>query len=224
MRRFQVANVGVIGESIGLPADAAHHFVRVLRGRVGQTIELFDGAGNIAEATVQDIDDAAVTVIVDALRSIRATRSVTLVLAVIKGPAMDAAVRMATEAGVACVLPVISARSIAKGDRSDRWTRIATSAAQQSGRGDTPTIHPPTTLKEALQAVDGASLYIAMPGSAGLATGSKDAAVFVGPEGGWTLAEVNQVLAAGAHTISLGPWVLRADTAAAVAVAQALQR
>ncbi len=223
MRRFQVADVGDVGVFIVLPNDAAHHLVRVLRGKTGQTIELFDGDGHIALATVHGINDDAVTVVIKEIRTTRTTRSVTLVLAVIKGPAMDAAVRMATEAGVARILPVIAARSIAKGDRSERWARIATSAAQQSGRGETPAISAPTTLAEALQSVDGATLYVAVPGATEPATGTNAAAVFVGPEGGWTQAEVSQITAAGARPISLGPWVLRADTAAAVAVAQALQ-
>ncbi len=223
MRRFQVADVGDVGASIVLPSDAAHHLVRVLRGKAGQTIELFDGDGHTALATVNDIDDGVVTVVINEIRTTPTTRSVTLVLAVIKGPAMDAAVRMATEAGVARILPVLSSRSVAKGDRTERWARIATSAAQQSGRGDTPTIAAPTTLTQALLLVDGATLYIAVPGSTEPVSGTNDAAVFVGPEGGWTPAEVSQVLAAGAHPISLGPWVLRADTAAAIAVAQALQ-
>lgn len=224
MRRFLSPALGPVGTELTLPEDAAHHFARVLRGQPGQVVELFDGSGHAARVEVQRIDDDGVHGVITELRADEATRTCVLVLAVLKGNAMDTAIRMATEAGAAAIYPVFADRSVARGDRGDRWSRIAASAAQQCGRSDVPAIQPATTLAEAIStlAADHA-LYIGVVGQSGAVEGHGDVAVFVGPEGGFTDSEIGRVLAHGGHPISLGPWTLRADTAAAVAVAQAMR-
>lgn len=224
MRRFAVDRIGAAGETLTLPDDAAHHLVRVLRGQAGDTVDLFDGHGTSATAIILGTDDS-VTVRLITIRTQDASCTVLLVLAVLKGPAMDTAVRMATEAGASAILPVLAERSVARGDRSDRWSRIASSAAQQCGRADVPTVHAPTTLHEALATLPPNTLVLlAHPGSTTAPPAASDnpLALCIGPEGGWTPAEVQSIDSAHAQRVSLGPWVLRADTAAAVGTALAV--
>lgn len=145
-----------------------------------------------------------------------------LALAVLKGPAMDDAVRMATEAGMTHLHPVLAERSVATGDRAERWVRIAESAAQQCLRADVPTVHEPASLPDVLERLSGVlHRFVAHPASTDAAHpgAEADAAVLIGPEGGWTDAEVRAAREAGWTPLRLGPWVLRARTAAPVAVA-----
>ena len=219
MRRFPVATLPAVGQSIDLDDTSAHHFRRVLRGRPGQHIELFDGDRGVATAEVVHMDDDRIEVRVLAVQVIDSSDDCILALAVLKGPAMDTAVRMATEAGATAIWTVLAHRSVATGDRSDRWSRVVVSAAKQCGRVSIPDVRAPRPLADVLEDLKEHRVVIAHPTATEAPATSGPRAVLVGPEGGWTDAEVKQVLASGARAVSLGPYVLRADTAAAVGVA-----
>jgi 16S rRNA (uracil1498-N3)-methyltransferase len=209
--------------------DEARHYLRdVLRLLPGDAVEVFDGAGAAYDATVGDRFEALV---LGARREAAAVAArVSLLFALSKGEKMDLVVQKATELGASAVAPFAAERSVVRLDaekgaeRADRWRRIAAEAARQCGRHDVPEVRPPAPLAAALAALPpGAVKYVFHPGGAPLAVDSPEpeAAAYVavvGPEGGLTEAEVQACERAGARRAALGPRVLRAETAAIVAV------
>lgn len=220
MRRFKVAAIAAPGATLTVDREGSHHLLDVVHIRRGERVLVFDGSGDEAPATLTDVQDGVAVLTIDGpIASARPAHPLHLVLAVLKGPAMDDAIRMATEAGATCIRPFLASRSIARGERVDRWERVALSAAQQCGRGDVPEVQAPTDLAGALAGLAGCELFVAVPGAPRAVPAKGPAAVVVGPEGGLTESEVRAVLAAGGRPIGLGRFVLRADTASAVAVA-----
>ncbi len=220
VRRFHHAPLGCPGDLLHLGPEVAHHVTRVLRRKAGEAVVLFDGAG--LEAPGELVIEADRVSVRQSGPSVPAgpAFAIHLLLGVLKGPTMDDAIRMATEAGASVIHPLITARTIAMGDRQDRWERIATEAARQCGRADVPIVNAPAKLSTGLARC--ASLpvrRVALPGAASLPGAEADAAILIGPEGGLSRDEVESALALGFQPAGLGPWTLRAVTAAAVAVA-----
>lgn len=220
MRRLWVEALAAPGERVPLGPTSSHHALRVLRLPRGAEVVVFDGTGRQARASLVDVTDGAALVeVIGPATTAAPAHPLHLVLGLLKGPAMDLAVRMATEAGATDIHVVQAARSVARGDRADRWARIAASAAQQCGRADIPRVHPVVALADALGALPALDLRVAVPGAPRLEPATGPAAICVGPEGGFTDAELACLLERGARPAGLGSWVLRADTAVAVAVA-----
>jgi 16S rRNA (uracil1498-N3)-methyltransferase len=224
VRRFQVTSLGAVGDALTLDEEARRHLVTVLRARAGEAVELFDGKGHAAIAEVVTADKRAAVVRQTTPPSRQCPDiEVHLGIATLKGPAMDLAVRMATEAGVTHLHPMRTARSVATGDRAERWLRIAASAAAQCGRADIPEVEEVAAFHEVVSRLSALPRrFVAHVASAGAAPGAPNttaAALLVGPEGGFEEEEVRRAVEAGYAPLSLGRWVLRAPTAAAVAVA-----
>lgn len=224
MRRMPVQALPEPGERVQLDAAASHHALHVLRLPRGAELLVFDGQGRQAPARLVEVQSGqAVLEGLGPPQHAAPAHPLHLILGATKGPALDLAVRMGTEAGATDIHPVLTARSVARGERIDRWQRIAQSAAQQCGRADVPRIHPVLPLCPAVDAlldqVPGIELRVAQPGGAALGPARGPAAVCVGPEGGFTDAEIQQLLDRGALPLGLSAWILRADTAAAVATA-----
>lgn len=220
VRRFHHVPLGSPGDLLRLHPEVAHHVARVLRRKAGEAVVLFDGAG--LEAPGELVFEADQVCVRQNGPSVPAgpAFAIHLLLGVLKGPTMDDAIRMATEAGASVIHPLITARTIATGDRQDRWERIATEAARQSGRADVPRVHPPAKLSTGLARCAALPIRrVALPGAASLPGAEADAAILIGPEGGLTREEVESALAQGFVPAGLGPWTLRAVTAAAIAVA-----
>jgi 16S rRNA (uracil1498-N3)-methyltransferase len=209
--------------------DGARHYLRdVLRLAPGAALEVFDGAGNAWDATVLEGFGAL------ALGARRAAPAggpeIWLLLALAKGEKVDLVVQKATELGAAGVAPFAAERSVVRlepdkaEERARRWRRIAEEASRQCGRADVPLVRAPAPLAAALGALPPGALAVAFqPGGAPVLAlepaASGAYAAIVGPEGGLTDAEVAACAAAGARQAALGPRVLRAETAAIVAVA-----
>ena len=222
MRRFQVTALPTTsGAVVELDTEGSHHLLKVLRGRKGSSFLLFDGSGQEAAATLSTSEEGlAQLTLTEAPHTRPEPTPLHLVMAIVKGPAMDRAVRMATECGVTHIHPVVARHSVARGEKTDRWERIAKSAAQQCGRADVPEVLPVAKLFEALGRLDAdVDIRIAQPGEARAEQATGPAAVVIGPEGGFTPDEIMRALDLGAMPIGLGPNILRADTAAAVALA-----
>jgi 16S rRNA (uracil1498-N3)-methyltransferase len=157
-----------------------------------------------------------------------------LALSPLKGDRMELVIQKATELGVAAIRPVVTARTDAvarpalKGTRQERWDKVASGAAEQCGRAVVPDVAPACTLAQFLaEPADGALrlLFDEAPGQPALSTLSRPAAAvlaLVGPAGGWEPHEVERLQAAEFRRVSLGPRVLRAETAA-IALVAALQ-
>jgi 16S rRNA (uracil1498-N3)-methyltransferase len=235
-RRLFVPAAESGGAGVVLTGDPHHHLARVLRARPGDLVTLFDGAGGEIDAEIVRVGTRATELTVTARRTAAAATTapavaITLLVAVPRGERIDLIVQKTTELGVGRIIPVLTARSVARpergGARATRWRTIAREAARQCGRADVPEIDDALELSAALegalparrlalwegQAAGGRSLRAAL---AGPATAT---ALLVGPEGGFADDELAGVEAAGFVSVGLGPRILRVETAAIVAVA-----
>ncbi|TNE88588.1 MAG: 16S rRNA (uracil(1498)-N(3))-methyltransferase [Deltaproteobacteria bacterium] len=219
MRRFFAAPLPREGR-VRLGDEMSHHLLRVVRIAAGEQVELFDGEGLVATATlIADDEGVAELELTEAPRRAAPVHARHLLVGIPKGQAMDLAVRLATEAGATHIHPLLLSRSIAKGDRGDRWERIASSAAQQCGRGDVPEILPLATLEQASERLGACARFVAHPGGARGSEVDGPAALLVGPEGGLTDDELRRASALGFARMGLGEWVFRTETACAVGMA-----
>jgi len=241
MHRFFVDAEARTGRDVLLTGEQAHQIARVLKLRVGEEVVLI-ATGQIGESAVecrvrlQSVEAKAVHGIVTATRAVlpEATCAVMLCVAPLKGERFDWLIQKATELGVAAIQPVLTARTIRRTRGEDsgaltRWRRIATEAAEQSGRGIVPALLAPASLLTVavrgpvMIAHEGTTGHAAPSLTAILAPDTTAVSLFIGPEGGFGEDEVTAVVAHyGATVVSLGPRVLRAETAAITATTLAL--
>jgi 16S rRNA (uracil1498-N3)-methyltransferase len=236
--RFHAPEAHAPGDLVPLPEDEAEHLTRVLRLKPGAVVRVFNGRGLEFEAVVESAAKAVATVRLTERRepAPEPRIAVTLVQAVLKGDKMDDVVRDAVMLGVAAIQPVVTARSetsiaaMTRSGRRHRWERIAVSSAKQCGRAAVPPVadaigfadvtHRITSLE-----IPGPALMLVEPGASGDAAPLSDldvppprqAAIIVGPEGGWTSDEVERA-AATCRLVSLGGRTLRADAMALIAL------
>lgn len=244
MPRFHCPAPLQTGLTLDLPEGAARH-VQVLRLQPGDAITLFNGepsgdqTGEFA-ATVTQIGRSRVQVVVGEFVAVsrEALREVHLVVGMPANDRMDWLIEKATELGVRSVCPVMTERSVLRlsGERAEKkvahWRSVAISASEQCGGNRVPMVHPVHTLPS----------YLALPGASGalrlllsLQTDSTrlhqrisqvsppcPMVLLSGPEGGLSASEESLARAAGFHAVSLGPRVLRAETAALAALASLL--
>lgn len=235
------------GDLLTLPEDESRHARRVLRLGPGDRIAVLDGTGVEYEAVIEAGSSPAarpanrpgglrLTARVLSARSRAAEPSLQVILlqGLPKGDKMDLIVQKATELGVSRIVPLQAVRSISRPEpergpgKAARWQRIAQEAAKQAGRALAPTVEPPQTLMQALGRLPEACTVIVpwegegrrtlAEAAAGLLPGGT-VAVLIGPEGGLAEEEIEQAEAAGALTVTLGPRILRTETAGFVALA-----
>ena len=220
----------VSGDRAALVGEHADHLVRVLRARVGEDFDISTGhrvrRGRVASVAENRVEfDLAEEITAPALLEIA------LLLAIFKFDRMEWAIEKCTELGVSRIVPIIARRTdahlaAAATRRVDRWQRIARQAAEQSRRPSTPQIGPPLRLSDALNRAETLSIVLAESEEQTLlrdvlkSHAPADKAVLaVGPEGGWTADELQSFEQAGWISASLGPTILRAETAAIAATA-----
>lgn len=219
----------VEGDRALLLDQNAHHLARVLRAKVGQEFDIVCGE-RVRTGRVAEINDARVVFELGGEVAQAELRHVTLLLAVFKFDRLEWAIEKATELGVAAIQPVIARRTdthlaAAAGKRVERWRRIAHEASQQSRRVSIPEIAEPVKLKDALTPDSGLKIVLAesdadvMLADAAAKHASLPIVIAVGPEGGWAEDELEQFAGAGWTAVSLGPTILRAETAAVAGVA-----
>ena len=224
MPRFYCPAPLQTGLALSLPPGAARH-VQVLRMQPGDVITLFNGEGGEFEATVIRMGRSDVDVEVGAHNPVEreARRAVHLLAGITANERMDWLVEKATELGVASITPLMAERSVLKlkGERADKklahWQGVAVAAAEQCGRNRVPLIHAAVSLNDWIKKASPGQRWVLSlsQGTQPLAQMTGDAAVTVlsGPEGGLSPAEEACALAAGFAPVSLGPRVLRAETA-----------
>ena len=214
----------------------AEHMARVLRAEVGSEADVVAG-GRVFHARVAAVSNQEVRFNLIAELRADPALAVTLVVSIYKFDRMEWALEKATELGVRTVVPVIARRTEkhlaqAAEKRAERWRRIVHEAAQQSRRSDVPLIHDPTTLAARVRAGSAATrivlaeqerttaLRIAIEEAAGQAAGQKmpELEIAIGPEGGWAPDEEALFDSNGWRAVSLGPRILRAETAAIAAL------
>ena len=212
-----------------LRGEEARHLTRVLRVEPGQRFEISDN-GSVYLAEIADArGDRVVFRIQEPIESPPPPVRITLCAALIKFDRFEWIVEKATELGVERILPVETARaekglSEASRKRSERWERIARESSQQSRRARLPEILPAARFEASLATEAGVRYFLEeAPGPPPLLRALPErldtAALLLGPEGGWTDGERELARAAGWTAVSLGPQVLRAETAAIAAIA-----
>ena len=231
-RRFLVRSAPDRGRA-SLDPEIARHAVRVLRLVEGDAVVLFDGRGTEWDGVIERATKREVIVAAGEPRAsaVPAGPRVVLATALPKGRRATALVAMATEAGADAIVPVLFARSAARSSgpgAAARRARAIEEAARQCGRAWMPSLEPEVPFAEfaARPAAAGERRLVASPGPGvppapkALADGAppKSVVLLVGPEGGLTDAEEAAARAAGFAPISLGPHILRVETAAVAAV------
>lgn len=228
--RFYVDAALRAGSMCTLSEDAAHHAVHVLRVREGDDITLFNGRGGEYRARIASIQRLKLSADVLEHRAIEreSPLHVTLVQGVSAGERMDSTVRKAVELGVAEIQPVLAARSVArpKGERAENrrnhWQKVVIAACEQCGRNRIPEVHPLLSVSDYRAVGDGAKMLLSPLAQLRFSHAAKDATAFIlaaGPEAGFTAEEEAAFAAAGFVPVSLGPRVLRTETAAVAALA-----
>ena len=228
MHRHLVTPDNLLADTCVLGKEEARHLQTVLRVKPGDIIQLFDGQGHTRTTTVTVVEKNSLTLtaVEPVVSHPQAPCSITLFVCISKGKHMDWTLEKAVELGVARIVPVISDRTIVRVDaddretKADRWMRIAEEAARQSGRAWLPEILTPRSFKESLALVQqttptfvAALTPNAKPLRDALQATPQQAGWFVGPEGDFTPNELQRLMDAGAVPVSLGPLVLRAETA-----------
>ncbi|MEI7704252.1 MAG: RsmE family RNA methyltransferase [Deltaproteobacteria bacterium] len=225
-RRLHVPPERIEGAVARPDAPSLHYLAGVLRLAPGAPVEVFDGAGSAWDATF----DGETLRLGERRPAPLPGATVWLAFALARGEKGDWIVQKGTELGLSRIVPWQGERSVVRlepgraSERARRWERIAAEAARQCGRSDVPEVAVPGTLAAALTAPPGFVRLVFHAGAgAPIASVVSPAApgylAVVGPEGGLTDREVDACLSAGCALASLGPRVLRAETAAVTAAA-----
>jgi 16S rRNA (uracil1498-N3)-methyltransferase len=216
-----------------MEGEAAHHLGRVLRAQQGQLYELSDGQqvrlGRIEKVTRDRIEFA----LLEEIPAHQPAIDVKLLLSVVKFDAFEWALEKATELGVSTVVPLAAARSekallAAAGKRAERWRKILAEASQQSRRVRVPELQAVSQATQAFAAQNPSAAKITLserPDASALRQilqaepTHQQAVLAIGPEGGWTEAELAAAQTAGFREASLGKLILRTETAVIAALA-----
>jgi len=231
MRRFTFAPDRLAGGRVTFDRAETHHLARVLRLGPGDTVLASSGDGFDHTVRLETIGETATGVVIATrTRAAESALSITLVQGIPKGDTMESIVRATTELGVARIVPAITERTVVRLDpsrwreRARRWQRVAKEATKQCGRAVVPEIEVPRPLVECLAACGDATpgelslcvwegATVRLGGVLDRAAGVTRACVLVGPEGGLSVAEVEAARARAFVVASLGPRILRAETA-----------
>ena len=225
------------GDSVDLDAAASHHLSKVLRCRVGEQLELFNGDGCGYLATIHEITRRGTRVGVAGQSPPEAAPALAihLGLPLSKGQRMDFALQKAVELGVAAITPLLTAHAAVKlppqrlQHKQQHWRQVVISACEQCGRNRLPQLHAPLALDDWPAAEVGSGILLdpqAQQTLASLAAPAANATLYLvcGPEGGLSRAETERLQQRRFSAVRLGPRVLRTETAplAAIAALQAL--
>lgn len=219
-----------------LEGEEAHHALRVMRLRTGDECEVFDGAGHAARARIVAAGGASLTLgELTPLPPKPPVAGVTLALAIPKGGNMELIVQKAVELGVKRIIPLVSERTIVRLNAKDaaakasKWQRTALEACKQCGVNTLPAVEQPQSYTDFLKRSDLPELKLVcaiLPESAPMRTvleaaraaGQQNALLLIGPEGDFSPAEYAAAMRSGFAPISLGPIILRVETAVFMAL------
>jgi len=210
------------GDSVRITGADARHLARSLRARPGEAVMVVEPEGRLLLVRLRSVSDSLAEGVVESEREHRPepAAKITMALAMLPAAALEEALARCTELGAYEFVLVQAERSVARGAKPERWAAICREAAMLAGRLRVPDVKPPVAFAAAWDAA--AEPLLLQPGAPrplAELTSPRDVTLFIGPEGGWSAAEL---ALAGERRAGLGPRNLRAQTAAAAALAVAL--
>ena len=238
--RFFIPKKSWNSDELVLSGDEAHHCRDVMRCREGQVVSVFDGAGTEIEGEITLLSRKRIELkLLAEKKTVRPPAFLTLGQAIPKGKNMDLIIQKATELGVGRIVPLLSDRTVVQLDENEaakkreKWQRIAIEACKQCGQNWLPKVALPTAVESFVKTSaenDPFRLVAAIdPESRSLKsilfdwekshqTPPDSATLMIGPEGDFTSAEITQACDSGFQPMTLGPIILRSETAAIYAV------
>ena len=228
MHRFFLSPDAFHGEQVVFPSDIARQIRSVLRLRPGNEVWALDGRGHAFRVQLTHVEknQAGGRIVQRTAATGEPAGELILCLAISKGERFEWVLQKGVELGVTTFQPMITQRTLRRepgAGRWERWRRIIREAAEQSGRGKLPQLQEPLSFAQALAARRGVGILPAVaaqkPVAEALAGVSWPVTLFVGPEGGFAPEEVEQAQATGVIPVTLGPRILRTETAAIVMTA-----
>lgn len=234
MRRFFLPNAIEASSLIQLSGQDARHISQVLRLGPGDVIEVAGLSGRVGVARIERVDNDHVTAYVESLKTGGAEPPVSLILAqgLPKADKMEFIIQKAVELGVCAIAPMVCEHSVVRYDakkaasRVERWQSIAREAAKQSKRDSIPTVAPIRELKQVLQECpDDTTILMLYEGKTPVClrqvlrqSSAASYLLLIGPEGGFSQTEVDLCQQFGGQSVTLGPRILRTETASLAAV------
>jgi 16S rRNA (uracil1498-N3)-methyltransferase len=225
------------GNHFFLNPDESRHLAVVLRKKPGEEVRLFDGENRSYRARLESVSPERVEgAILEELKASRIAYRLRLFQGMPKGDKLEWILEKGTELGVAEFIPIVTERSVVRvpperiPTKLERWRKIILAAAGQCGRSDLPEVRAPVSFAEAL-ALCGPGELTVLPWEGEETTALKAALsgkkggtinLFIGPEGGFSIQEVEEARGRGAVTATLGPLILRTETAGIAAAAAVL--
>lgn len=238
MPRFYINAGDVSGNTVFISGEDAHHITRVLRMREGELLEAGDGEGRLYRLVLTKLTPGEVRgEIIERIEDdSEPAVKVRLFQSVLKGEKMDWVLQKGTEVGIFSFHPFFSLRTVVRREATDlrkkeeRWSRIVLEAAKQCGRGLLPKVFPAALLQELKDPLTASLSLVAWEGNKEtslrgvLSQAERPALVslIIGPEGGFAAEEIEMLAAWGVKPVSLGPRILRAETAGPVMAALVL--
>ncbi len=228
MPRFFVDKSNIDGENIRITGDDVKHISKVLRCQVGERIDVCDKCGEDYECEILSFNNGEVLTKIIKFEQNQAEPpiEITLFQGMPKSDKMDYIIQKCVELGVFRIVPVITKRAVSipkdAGKKTARWQKIAEEAAKQCGRGIIPTVEMPMDAKEVFKRFSESDAVTLMPYECEREISlsqvlkekqSKKFNVFIGPEGGFDEAEVEEAKKSGAEVVTLGPRIMRTETA-----------
>ena len=226
-RRFYCPDIPPVGSMVQLNAMESAHALKVLRLKAQDPLTLLDGKGTLAEAVLAVSDERqrqerhALCRVVSIRRLPRPAPSIHLLVAPPRGKNMDTVLKTATELGVETLTPILCKYAVSKpdADGKETWEQALIAACKQSGNPWLPVIQSTCPFHDALDTAPKRGFFGAVPqlGSSLAETpppfGDEPLALWIGPEGGFSQEEEQLLLAQHVTPISIGPWILRVETA-----------
>lgn len=229
--RFYQPEPLTVGQTLALSAVNHRHAIQVLRLKASETLIIFNGEGGEYHAQLEEVTKKYATIKLQSHDTINreSPLHITLALALIKPEKMDFALQKAVELGISAIQPLITDRSIIRikvaqlEKKMNRWQGIIKGACEQSGRTRVPNIFEPLSLSNYLQH-DSSALRLTMLPTAkqtlhDISKPAQAIELVIGPEGGFTDSEEALLQEANTTSISFGPRILRAETAALAGLA-----
>jgi len=234
MPRFFINSKDIFDDSIIIEGDDFNHIKKVLRLKCGEIITLSDGSGNEYAAKIEKFGDGFVhTKIIESYKNKTEPHvKVTLYQGLPKSDKMDFIIQKSVELGINRIVPVITERTVVKIDsekdalkKCERWNRISQEAAKQCNRGIIPKVEIPIRFKDAVEQAKEKSLAVipyekeernSLKQIIKSAGDVDEIAILIGPEGGFTEQEIEEAVSFGINSVTLGPRILRTETAGIV--------